>query len=56
LIFSFGEKSGVYVFGFQGGLKPLVKGHLSHPFLLDFARLLVSFVYFLIMSEKFSFV
>jgi len=51
LIFSFGEKSLVYVFGFRGDLKPLVEDHLNQAFLLDFARLLISFVYFLILSK-----
>jgi len=51
LIFLVLVKSSVYLFGFQGRLKPLVESHLNQAFLSIFARLLVSFVYFLIMSE-----
>ena len=43
----------MYVFGFRGSLKALVESHLSQAFAADFARLLVSFIYFLIMSSSF---
>ena len=49
--FSFGVKPWVYVFSFRDDLKPLIEIHLSEAFRSGFAKLLVNFVYFLIMSE-----